>query len=220
MIEKQSSKLHNDSDLIFTNSNDFKNSSRDKMGKFAKSFFESIQVIVIALAVVVLVYIFVASFNIVDGESMIPNFESGDLIIAEKITPNFGQLHRGDVIVFAAPEGKDYIKRIIGLPGEKVKVDNGKVYINGIPITENYLSDENKSFHGGQVYADGDEVSLPINNYYVMGDNRKNSRDSRDIGYIDKSKIKGRAWLIFWHQNKPEFNILKRPSYLEYPDAT
>ena len=204
-------------DIYFESNKDskksFKNSGHDKMGQLAKSFFESIQVIVIALAIVVLVYLFVASFNIVDGESMIPNFSSRDLIIAEKITPNFGKLQRGDVVVFAATPDKDFIKRIIGLPGDKVKIHDGKVYINNLPLTENYLSDDNKYILPGLIYKEDLEIQNPDNNYFVMGDNRGNSRDSRDIGYVDKSKIKGKAWLVFWHNDKPQFDFVPHQNY-------
>ena len=213
LIKKQVPNINLNKDLSFEKQNDYKFSSIEKMSKFARSFFESIQVIVIALAIVVLVYLFVASFNIIDGDSMLPNFESRDLIIAEKITPSFGKLQRGDVIVFAATPGKDYIKRIIGLPGDKVKIHDGKVYINGNPLTENYLSDDNKYILPGLIYKEDLEIQNPDNNYFVMGDNRGNSRDSRDIGYVDKSKIKGHAWVVFWHKDKPQFDIVPHQDY-------
>ena len=134
---------------------DFKSTTVEKMGKFSRSFFDSIQVIVVALAVVVLVYIFVASFNIVDGESMLPNFEPRDLIVSEKITTNWGTLQRGDVIVFQASVGRDFIKRIIGLPGDRVMVKNGKMNVNDIPLNEPYLSLENQDIAPGTEAPEG-----------------------------------------------------------------
>jgi signal peptidase I len=180
----------------------FRETASDKMGKFARSFFDSIQVIVIALAVVVLVYLFVASFNIVDGCSMYPNFEPQDLIISEKITTTWGKLGRGDVIVFQASTGKDFIKRLIGMPGDRVKVQGGKVYINGEILNEDYLSESNKNIDSGTYLQEGLEITVAPDHYIAMGDNRKNSLDSRNIGQIEKDKIKGKAWLVFWPFNK------------------
>lgn len=198
----KSTKVEVESNVNLRPSSTFKESAGDKMGKFARSFFDSIQVIVIALAVVVLVYLFVASFNIVDGCSMYPNFEPQDLIISEKITTTWGQLQRGDVIVFQSTTGKDFIKRVIGLSGDKVKVFDGKMYINGIAINEDYLSDDNKVISPGTFLQEGDEITVPADQFFVMGDNRKNSLDSRNIGTVEKSKIKGKAWLVFWPFNK------------------
>lgn len=188
-----------------------KAAAKEKMGMFSRSFFESIQVIVIALLVVVIIYMFIGSFNIVDGDSMEPNFESKELIISEKITTNFGTLQRGDVIVFASPIGKDFIKRIIGMPGEKIKIMNGQIYINGNLLNERYLSDSNKFFSGGTYLKDGDEQIIPDNNYFCMGDNRNASYDSRAIGPVDKSKIKGKAWVVFWPLDK--FHIVSHEGY-------
>ena len=204
------------SDLKFGKSSNFRSSANDKLGLFARSFFDSIQVIVVALSVVVLVYIFIASFNIVDGESMLPNFEPRDLIISEKITTNWGNLQRGDVIVFQASPGKDFIKRIIGLPGDKVKVEGGKVYVNGTPLKEDYLTEENQNVGPGNILQEGLEVTSPPDEYIVMGDNRKNSLDSRNIGPVDKSKIKAKAWLVFWPLNK--FHIVQHVRYPELGD--
>jgi len=193
------------SDISYDNKPNFRVSRHDKMNKFMAAFFDSIQVIVIALAFVVLIYIFVASFNIVDGESMLPNFEPRDLIISEKITTNFGTLKRGDVIIFSSTIGKDLIKRIIGLPGDKLKITDGKVYVNGIALNEYYLTDYNKYVQPETYFEGGKELTVPDNQYIVMGDNRTNSLDSRRIGPVEKSTIKGKAWVIFWPANRIHF---------------
>ena len=175
----------------------------DKAAGAIKRFFDSAQILVITLGFLVLVYLFVASFSIVDGPSMLPNFTSGDLTIYEKITTTTGNLKRGDVIVFYEDKsGKDFIKRVIGLPGDTVKVQGGKVYVNGIALNEPYLSEENQNVNPGSVFQEGLDITAGTDKYIVFGDNRHVSLDSRNLGPIDKSKLKGKVLLVFWPLNK------------------
>jgi signal peptidase I len=105
----------------------------------------------------------------------------------------FGVPQRGDVIVFHYPEDpdRDFIKRIIGLPGEQVYIEAGQVYINGAPLEEPYIQ---KSF----TYSSRHAWTLGPDEYFVLGDNRDNSDDSHDFGPIDRSTIIGRAWVSYW----------------------
>jgi len=203
-------------DLKFKYENGFRSISNEKLGRLARSFFESIQVVVIALFIVVIIYVFVASFNIVDGESMLPNFTPRDLIISEKITTNFGNLQRGDVIVFESSSGKDFIKRIIGLPHDKVKIVEGKVYVNGTALNEFYLSEDNKYVSADTLFSNGKEIEVPTDNYIVLGDNRKNSLDSRKLGPIEKNKIRAKAWVVLWPMDKT--HIVQHVRYPELGD--
>lgn len=122
---------------------------------------------------------------------MVPNFEDGELLLTEKVTYRFSDPKRGDVIVFEAPVGNnvDFIKRIIGLPGENVEVRGGSVFINGKKLTENYID----------VQTQGDEqIKLEKGQYFVLGDNRGASSDSRVFGAIKKQSIRGRVWFVYW----------------------
>lgn len=122
---------------------------------------------------------------------MLPNFFDGELLLTEKVTYRIYKPERGDVIVFAAPTGRrvDFIKRIIGKPGETVAIDSGGVYIDGQKLTEPYETQQTQ----GDI-----TVTLDQNQYFVLGDNRGSSSDSRSFGPIGRSAIKGRAWLVYW----------------------
>ncbi|MFC4598895.1 signal peptidase I [Cohnella hongkongensis] len=173
---------------------------------------EWIKALAIAGVLVFVVRWFLISPFIVDGPSMEPNFWNRERIIVNKIIYDIREPKRGEVIVFHVPEeGRDFIKRIIALPGETVKVEGDQVYINGEPLAETYLQEAYDKAHSqGVLYNryDGDRSNFPNSSFpdgvvpegtvFVMGDNRPNSEDSRMIGYIPVDRIVGRADLIFW----------------------
>lgn len=130
---------------------------------------------------------------------MEPNFHDGEYLLTDKISYRFGEPKRGDVIIFHAPgeNGDDFIKRIIGLPGEKVSLANGKVLINGKEINEPYIPSSFGTF-GNNFLKENEVVTVPSNQYFVLGDNRGHSADSRAFGFVEKSKIIGRAWFLYW----------------------
>ena len=149
---------------------------------------------------------FVGQRTRVDGRSMMNTLHDGDNLIVEKLSYRFSDPKRFDIIVFP-PTGKKeyYIKRIIGLPGETVQSDeNGNIYINGELLKENY---------GAETIQNPGRAANPItlgdDEYFVMGDNRNNSKDSRseEVGNVKRSQIIGRAWLRIWPLNK--FGLLK-----------
>ena len=149
---------------------------------------------------------FVGQRTRVDGRSMMNTLHDGDNLIVDKISYRFSDPKRFDIIVFP-PTGKKeyYIKRIIGLPGETVQIDeNGNIYINGELLKENY---------GAETIQNPGRAANPItlgdDEYFVMGDNRNNSKDSRseEVGNVKRSQIIGRAWLRIWPLNK--FGLLK-----------
>ena len=149
---------------------------------------------------------FVGQRTRVDGRSMMNTLHDGDNLIIEKLSYRFSDPKRFDIIVFP-PTGKKeyYIKRIIGLPGETVQIDeNGNIYINGELLEENYGAETIQN-PGRAV----NPITLGDDEYFVMGDNRNNSKDSRseEVGNVKRSQIIGRAWLRIWPLNK--FGLLK-----------
>ena len=173
------------------------------MKKLGSFFVELIQVVVFAVSIFLFVYLLVLQPHKIKGSSMEPNFHDGEYLLTDKVSYRVGQPNRGDVIVFKAPPSHtdEFIKRIIGLPGDKVKVKEGKIYVNDQMITENYIPQEFVTKQGPML-AENENVVVPENYYFVLGDNREHSLDSRAIGFIEKQYITGRAWVIYWPLNK------------------
>lgn len=162
--------------------------------------------LVVVLVITYLIVHFVGVRTEVIGTSMTPTLENGDNLIVEKLSYRFGDPQRYDIIVFPYPENpkKHYIKRIIGLPGETVQIMDGYVYINGELLDESY---GNAVMNNAGVAAE--PVVLGSDEYFVLGDNRNNSEDSRyaAVGNIKRSDIAGRAWVRIWPFKS--FGVLK-----------
>ena len=174
---------------------------RGSIGGFILDFIQSI---VLALAVFVLLYLFVAQPNEVSGSSMFPNFVDKEYLLTEKISYTFGDIKRGDVVVFKAPAGEvcavdecEYIKRVIGIPGDTVMVKNNQVYLNGQLLDQDFLPDEVIT-SPGKYLEEGVEKLIPEDHYLCFGDNREHSRDSREFGPVKKDLIIGKALLKYW----------------------
>jgi len=156
---------------------------------------EAIETIVLALILVFLIQLVIRNFR-VDGHSMEPNLQHGQYLVVDKISYKlpFGirPPQRGDVIVFISPthSNKDFVKRIIGLPGDKVEIRNGDAYLNGelLPNTYNARLD----------HSSRPSIVIPEGELYVMGDNRANSNDSRSWGTLKTDQVVGKAWLSYW----------------------
>lgn len=182
--------------------NVYKKESGFALGKFLLEFIQSI---VLALSVFVLIYLFVAQPNEVKGSSMYPNFLDKEYLLTEKISYQFkGDPQRGDVVIFKAPaseacsaEGCEYIKRVIGIPGDRVMVENGEVYLNGELLDQSFLPNKVVT-DAGSYCQEGVEVVVPQNQYLCFGDNRPNSRDGREFGPISRDSIIGKAFLKYW----------------------
>lgn len=144
------------------------------------------------LVVMVLIIHFVGRVSIVQGGSMEPGIVTGERIIVNLLIYNFGIPKRGDVIVFRNPRdtSKDYIKRVIGLPGENVEIRQGVTYINGVKLNEPYVT-----LHD---YSDMSETRIADGCIWVMGDNRANSEDSRRWGQLPLALVRGKASLVLW----------------------
>jgi signal peptidase I len=152
---------------------------------------ESLQVILPALILALTVHLFLAQATIVYGQSMEPNLYERERLIIDKVTYNFFPPKRNDIIVIAMPNMEEMlVKRVIGLPGETVEVRDGMVYVNGEPLPEPFPHDLG--------HANRAPVILGPLNYYVMGDNRDNSNDSRSFGPVQREYILGRVWLRYW----------------------
>lgn len=155
----------------------------------------------VAAVLVVVIRFFLFSPFIVEGPSMYPNFFTGERIIVNKILYDIREPKRGEVIVFHSPFDADYIKRVIALPGETVEVRGDTVLVNGEPIEEPYIKSETDiAAETGVPYnnKDYEKATVPEGHVFVMGDNRPNSQDSRDIGFIAYDKIVGRADVVIW----------------------
>jgi signal peptidase I len=156
-------------------------------------FWELAKIALIAFVIVAPIRYFLFQPFIVKGESMAPNFESGDYLIVDEISYRFSEPQRGDVVVFNYPkdESQRFIKRVIGLPGETVKISNGQVEIIGNEKTnilkEEYLPADLKTYPDTNLTLQADE-------YFVMGDNREYSYDSRAWGVVPKKNIIGKAF--------------------------
>ncbi len=160
---------------------------------------EYFQIIFIFILVFGVVYFFVGQLFEVTGGSMLPNFHDKEQIIAEKLSVNLMNIERGDVIIFKNPHENNrlLIKRIIGLPEEKIQILEGLVYINGEKLNEDYLT-PGTTTKGKRILEEGPEYKIPKDSYVVMGDNRNESNDSREWGYIKTENIVGRTVLVYY----------------------
>jgi signal peptidase I len=130
--------------------------------------------------------------SIVDGTSMDPNLKNADRLLVSKVSYVFSEPKRGDIVIFPSPygDGREFIKRIIGLPGDTVQIVSGVVQINGTTLDEPYLVNRDSRSYPSTV--------IPAGEYFVLGDNRPVSLDSRQGWTIKRADIKGKAWLVFW----------------------
>jgi len=144
-----------------------------------------------AAALAFLIIYFVAQANIVHGQSMEPNLHGDQRLIVEKVSYRFTEPTRGDVVVVRIGDTDvPLIKRVVALPGETVEIRNNQVIVNGVALEESYLPNPNMRNYG--------PLEVPEERFFVMGDNRNASRDSRVFGPISEEQIVGRAWVSFW----------------------
>ena len=178
------------------------------VGQFILSFLETV---VVALVISIVLYIFIMTPHEVIGNSMHPTYKNGEYLMANKVTYRVKEPQRGDVIIFKYSDTQDFIKRIIGLPGDTVMLKDGQMYINGTILDEsNYLSDSIYS-NGGDFLKEGQSVTIPDDEYFVCGDNRPHSSDSRTFGSIKETDIKGKAWIVYFPFS--EFRIVQHETY-------
>jgi signal peptidase I len=164
--------------------------------------FEWVKSIMFAIILVVIVRTLFFTPIVVDGASMNPTLQDQDRMIVTKV----GEPKRFDIVVFHAPDGSDYIKRVIGLPGDRIEYKNDVLYINGKVYNEPYLEKYKKSLKDGGTLTDSFTLketavgsnTVPKGCLFVMGDNRRKSHDSRDIGAIPMEKVIGTTNVIYY----------------------
>jgi signal peptidase I len=172
---------------------------------------DSVQTFLIAAAVFLVIYAFLFRPFEVNGDSMYPNFHDKEYVITNLIGLRFQTPKLGDVVVFKAPPdpSKDSIKRVIGVPGDTVSVNNGNVYLNGKLLDESVFLKPDVKTYGGSFLKDGDSVKVPANEYFVMGDNREYSSDSREWGFVTKDEIIGESLFVYWPVT--QMRLVKNP---------
>jgi signal peptidase I len=150
--------------------------------------------LVISVSVSAFIIIFLYQPVRVEGTSMLPVLEDQDRLFVNKLAYHVGEIHRGDVVVFLYPHDhqKSYIKRVIALPGDDLKIDHGRVFVNGRELVERYVPPR---FEDGRSLP---ESIVPDHEYFVMGDHRSISSDSRDFGPVDRDLIYGKAAFVYW----------------------
>jgi len=175
---------------------------------------EFLQSVIFAILVCIIVYLFIATPNQIEGESMYPTFENGEIVLTSKVhewlggTP-FGksidlEYKRQDVVVFQKPGLDDFIKRIIAKPGDTIQLKDGKVLVNGTILEEDYLIENAETLGGSFLIENQEAKTLGQDEYFLMGDNRNNSRDSRylEVGLVKREWLKGKVLIRYWPLSK------------------
>jgi signal peptidase I len=167
---------------------------------------ELVEVAILALGLYFVITFAVQTVHVL-GLSMYPTLDNNDYLIATKIDYRFRDPHRGDIIIMRDPydSSKDFIKRVIALPGDQLLIQRGHVYINGRLLDEPYIRQDepwtvNSDWPSATVpgCTAGQACTIPPHQYFVMGDNRNASSDSRIFGWVDRNRIEARAWLRIW----------------------
>jgi signal peptidase I len=150
--------------------------------------------LVVSAGISILIITFLYQPVRVEGTSMLPRLEDHDRLFINKFVYHIESIERGDIVVFHYPRDpeKSYIKRVIGLPGDRIWIDNGHVWVNGVELDESYVPDR---FRDSRSMA---ETVLPEESYFVMGDHRSISSDSREFGAVERDLIYGKAVFVYW----------------------
>ncbi|MCU4825180.1 signal peptidase I [Bacillus cereus] len=174
---------------------------------------------ILPLIIVILILLlrhFMFTPVVVEGSSMMSTLQDGDRMVANKIGYKLNGLERFDISVFKHKDGTNYIKRIIGLPGDYIEYKNDQLYINGKKYSEAYLESQKKDLEREELLTDDFNIKtlpstlspiVPEGHYFVLGDNRRGSKDSRDIGFIPANNIIGKTNVVYWPLN--EMKIVK-----------
>ncbi len=191
---------------------------------------EIVETLVLTLVIYLVIHNFVAQPFEVQQESMMPTVDPGEYVLIDKISPRFNDYERGDIVVFQPPEGfgqggVPFIKRVIGMPGDVVSLENGRVFVQqpgGSPVRleEPYVVHVIDGGTAPTLPKDAEGTSswtVPAGSYFVMGDNRPDSQDSRFFGVVDRELIVGRAWLRYFPLDRVGF--VGHPTYAGLSDA-
>lgn len=168
---------------------------------FYQKKWKILKIVVVSFIIVFPIRYFVLQPFVVNGSSMEPSFKNGDYLIADKISYTFRKPNRGETIIFIIPPGKIFIKRIVGMPYETVQIKTGNIFIYNkkqnqwIKLVENYLPQGTKTFPDSKIILDKNE-------FFVLGDNREESSDSRGFGSIHSKNIIGKVFIKLWPLGK------------------
>lgn len=174
------------------------------MKKFFAFVLDIAKMVVISLAIIIPVRYFLVQPFYVKGASMEPNFQEHEYLMVDEITYRFKEPKRGDVIVFRYPKDPQeyYIKRVIGLPGDTIAIKDGAVYLTNAEGLTQKLNEDYLPTYTSTIALSEDPVKLSADEYYVLGDNRNGSKDSRSFGAVKKSFIIGRVFFRGWPVNR------------------
>ena len=159
-------------------------------------FFKDTFKYIVVAVVVLLLFIFVIGIQQVVGPSMSPTLTADNLVVVNKLIYRFKKIEREDIVILSKND-KYMIKRVIGLPGERIEYINNVLYVNGVKYDETFI--DTNTVHTNDFSVNG---IIPEGKYLVLGDNREDSQDSRDYGLIEKKEIIGKVWFSFWPLNK------------------
>lgn len=168
-----------------------------------KEFFKDTIKIIIFIIVVLFIVVYVFSITQVVGSSMYPTLKNGEVLILNKFKYRFSDIKRGEIVSLRYADTKYFIKRVIGLPGDKVYIKNNTLYINDEEFKESYISDDLE--YADFSLSDLGYDKIPDDMYFVLGDNRSDSVDSREIGLIKKDEIIGKIGIRIWPINRFKF---------------
>lgn len=173
----------------------------DERSGFVRFLIDVLETLVLSLVLFLAINAISARIR-VDGYSMEPTLHTGEFVIVNRIAYTLGEAERGDIIVFHYPRNpeQEYIKRVIGLPGDEISVRNGLVYVNGVPLDETYIKAP-PAYQGSW--------TVPAESVFVLGDNRNNSSDSHNWGEVPLDKIIGKAVFVYWPPT--EWGVIEKP---------
>lgn len=177
---------------------------RNLFQKVGATFLDLIETMAISFSIFLVVYLFFLQPHQVNGQSMVPNFQDGEHVLTDKVSYKVREPQRGEIVVFHAPPdahcpegtGCDFIKRILGIPGDTVEIKENAVWVNGNKLPEPYIPEDFPILPGNA--TKNKSVYLGPNEFFVSGDNRPYSSDSRAWGAITKNEIIGRVFFRYW----------------------
>ena len=178
------------------NSKKNKPASKDVKKRKKSMLRELLETVVSAGIIAFIIITFIGQVTVVQGASMESTLHNKERLIANKIGYRFESPKHGEIIIFKPPldTKRNYIKRVIGIPGDEIKIVNGEVYVNDQVLDESYVQFKS--------YESMPTITVPENSYFVLGDNRPNSSDSRYWGFVPRKNVVGKAWVVFWPLNR------------------